>query len=50
MKITQEVREYAANMTDNEKADLEAATGMAQMSLKFKEMGSEVYIPAEPAE
>jgi phosphomethylpyrimidine synthase len=50
MKITQEVRDYAANMTDNEKADLEAATGMAQMSQKFKDMGSEVYIPAEPAE
>lgn len=50
MKITQEVRDYAANMTDNEKADLEAATGMAEMSQKFKDMGSEVYIPAEPAE
>ncbi|MFT4091355.1 MAG: phosphomethylpyrimidine synthase ThiC, partial [Asticcacaulis sp.] len=47
MKITQEVRDYAANMTDNEKADLEAAaSGMSDMSEKFKALGSEVYIKA----
>jgi len=60
MKITQEVRDYAANMTDNEKADLEAeigqissgqiASGMQEMSKKFKELGSEIDVPAVPAE
>ncbi|MEM9965419.1 MAG: hypothetical protein AAGC58_08735, partial [Asticcacaulis sp.] len=50
MKITQEVRDYAANMTDNEKADLEAAaSGMSEMSEKFKALGSEVYIKAAGA-
>ncbi len=53
MKITQEVRDYAANMTDNEKADLEAeigqiSTGMQQMSARFRELGSEIDVPAEP--
>jgi phosphomethylpyrimidine synthase len=52
MKISQDVRDYAANMTDNEKADLEAeiALGMGEMSEKFKETGSEIYVPAVPAE
>ena len=50
MKITQEVRDYAANMTDNEKADLEAEIGMQEMSKKFKELGSEIDVPAVPAE
>ena len=45
MKITQEVREYAAGMTDNEKADLEAEIGMQEMSKKFKELGSEIDVP-----
>ncbi len=47
MKITQEVRDYTANMTDNEKADLEAEIGMQEMSRKFKELGSEIDVPAE---
>jgi phosphomethylpyrimidine synthase len=38
MKITGEVREYAA------KQKLEAEKGMEEMSGKFKEMGSEVYV------
>ncbi|WP_031235163.1 phosphomethylpyrimidine synthase ThiC [Asticcacaulis sp. AC402] len=42
MKISQEVREFAANMTDNERADIEA--GMAEMSHKFKELGSEIDV------
>ncbi len=50
MKITQEVREYADKMTDNEKADLEAEIGMQQMSQKFRELGSEIDVPAVPAE
>ena len=47
MKITQDVRDYADGLTDNEKAALypEAAqAGMAQMSEKFKQMGGEVYV------
>ncbi len=48
MKITQEVREYAANMSDNERADIEA--GMAEMSVKFKELGSEIDVQAVPAD
>ena len=47
MKITQDVRDYAQGLTDNEKAALypEAAqAGMAQMSEKFKQMGGEVYV------
>jgi phosphomethylpyrimidine synthase len=39
MKITQDVRDYAAK-------EKEAAKGMAEMSEKFKELGSEVYIKA----
>jgi phosphomethylpyrimidine synthase len=70
MKITADVREYAAGLSDNEKAALypearsngsphpeegarapvskdEAEAGMRQMSEKFREMGSEVYVEAE---
>ena len=50
MKITADVRHYAATLTDNEKAALypdAAQTGMAEMSEKFKAMGSEVYVDAE---
>jgi phosphomethylpyrimidine synthase len=49
MKITQDVRDYAATLGDNEKAALypEAAQkGMAEMSEKFKKLGNEVYIDA----
>ncbi|WP_108682991.1 phosphomethylpyrimidine synthase ThiC [Methyloceanibacter sp. wino2] len=37
MEITQQVRDYAAKLNDKEQ-------GMAEMSEKFREMGSEVYI------
>jgi phosphomethylpyrimidine synthase len=40
MEITQQVRDYAAKQ--NEKA-----AGMAEMSKKFRAMGSEVYVDAE---
>jgi phosphomethylpyrimidine synthase len=40
MKITQDVRDYAATLNDKEQ-------GMAQMSKKFIDMGSEVYVDAE---
>jgi phosphomethylpyrimidine synthase len=37
MKITQDVRDYAATLNDKEQ-------GMAQMSEKFRQMGSEMYV------
>ena len=40
MKITQDVRDYAATLNDKEQ-------GMAEMSERFKKMGSEVYVDAE---
>ena len=40
MKITQDVRDYAATLNDKEQ-------GMAEMSAKFTEMGSEVYLDAD---
>ncbi len=51
MKITQDVRDYAASLGDNEKAalglDATAKAGMAEMSEKFKQMGGQVYIDAD---
>jgi phosphomethylpyrimidine synthase len=51
MKITQDVRDYAASLGDNEKAALgldkaAAEKGMAEMSEKFRQMGGEVYLDA----
>ena len=40
MKITQDVRDYAATLNDKE-------AGMAEMSEKFKAMGEQVYVDAE---
>ena len=40
MKITQDVRDYAATLNDKD-------VGMAEMSRKFREMGGEVYVDAE---
>jgi phosphomethylpyrimidine synthase len=40
MKITQDVRDYAATLNEQQ-------TGMAEMSERFKQMGSEVYVDAE---
>ena len=37
MKITQDVRDYAATLNDKEQ-------GMAQMSEKFRQLGSEIYV------
>src|SRR5436853_1282931 len=42
MKITQDVRDYAATLNDKEQ-------GMAQMSEKFRELGNEVYVDAQAA-
>ena len=57
MKITQEVRDYAATLCDKEQQGFgtegaqipssEFEKGMAQMSAKFKEMGSDVYLDAD---
>jgi len=49
MKITQDVRDYAEGLSDNEKAALypvaaEAKAGMEEMSEKFKELGGEIYL------
>jgi phosphomethylpyrimidine synthase len=38
MKITQDVRDYAAKLE-------EAEAGMAEKSAEFREHGSEVYLP-----
>jgi phosphomethylpyrimidine synthase len=40
MKITQDVRDYAASLPDKE-------AGMAAMSEKFRQLGGEVYVDAE---
>jgi phosphomethylpyrimidine synthase len=52
MKITQDVRDYAASLGDNEKAALgldakAAEAGMKEMSDKFNAMGQQVYVDAE---
>jgi phosphomethylpyrimidine synthase len=54
MKITQDVRDYAATLNDPEKRAVAGVTikgtiedGMAQMSAKFKEMGNSVYLDAD---
>src|SRR6202790_647180 len=51
MKITQDVRDYAATLNDPASVGMNIAgtieDGMAQMSAKFKEMGSNVYLDAE---
>ena len=55
MKISQEVRDFAAIQNESLKADNiefklsqeESEAGMNDMSKKFKEMGSEVYVKVE---
>jgi phosphomethylpyrimidine synthase len=50
MKITQDVRDYAATLNDpaggSAQADA-AQAGMAEMSQKFRDMGGEVYVEAD---
>ncbi|MGA9658995.1 MAG: phosphomethylpyrimidine synthase ThiC [Asticcacaulis sp.] len=48
MKISQEVRDYSAALTDNERADIER--GMEDMSHKFKALGSEIDVPDRVAD
>jgi phosphomethylpyrimidine synthase len=49
MKITQDVRDYAANLGNNEKAalGLSPEAGMKEMSDKFNAMGQQVYVDAD---
>ena len=50
MKITQDVRDYAASLGDNERAALGldvAEAGMKEMSDKFNAMGQQVYVDAD---
>jgi phosphomethylpyrimidine synthase len=51
MKITQDVRDYAATLNDPAAVGMTMSgvieDGMAQMSQRFKEMGSNVYLDAE---
>jgi phosphomethylpyrimidine synthase len=51
MKITQDVRDYAAGLSADEKAALQrtAEQGMADMSAKYREMGSALYLDADAA-
>ena len=50
MKITQDVRDYADGLSDNEKAALypvDAVEGMKDMSEKFKDLGGQIYLSAD---
>ncbi len=50
MKITQDVRDYAATLNDKEQgpsAEAIAKAGMADMSKKFLDMGAQVYVEAD---
>ena len=51
MKITQDVRDYAATLNDPTTVGVTISgtieDGMAQMSAKFKEMGGSVYLDAD---
>jgi len=50
MKITQDVRDYAATLNDQQvgsSAEALAKAGMAEMSEKFRQMGGEVYVEAD---
>jgi len=48
MKITQEVRDFAAKQNQSADAFIaaDAEAGMAEMSEKFREKGGEIYLPA----
>jgi phosphomethylpyrimidine synthase len=48
MKITQDVRDYAATLNDPALSGVTTAQeGMAAMSDKFKSLGEQVYVDAE---
>ncbi|KIQ96077.1 Thiamin biosynthesis protein ThiC [Lysobacter sp. A03] len=53
MKITQDVRDYAAKVNEaavelaEETTQIDPQAGMAGMSQKFRDLGSPVYVDAE---
>lgn len=53
MEITQQVRDYAAKLAEQERLSSGEAVeqarkqGMAEMSAKFRELGGEVYVEEE---
>ena len=51
MKITQDVRDYAATLNDPSGVGMSVSgtieDGMAQMNAKFREMGESLYLDAE---
>ena len=55
MKITQDVRDYAATLNEagvepaEETTQIDPEAGMAEMSAKFREMGGQVYVDAKRA-
>ncbi len=52
MKIMQEVRDFAAKQNasaDTFLAAQEAAEGMAEMSIAFRERGGKIYVSADEA-
>jgi phosphomethylpyrimidine synthase len=49
MKITQDVRDYAAKTNAGASAMVEAQKGMDEMSRKFMDMGGKVYVDADKA-
>jgi phosphomethylpyrimidine synthase len=49
MKITQDVRDYAASTNAGISAMAEAEKGMAEMSAKFADMGGKLYVEADAA-
>ena len=49
MKITQDVRDYAATLNAGVEGMSAAEQGMAEMSAKFREMGGKVYVDADKA-
>ena len=50
MKITQDVRDYAATLNAGVDGMSAAEKGMADMSAKFREMGGQVYVVADKVE
>jgi phosphomethylpyrimidine synthase len=56
MEITREVRDYASRLNENQEGMAEETTridpeaGMAEMSEKFRELGNQVYVPADAAD
>ncbi len=53
MKITQDVRDYAAKLNERdvelaeETTQVDPEAGMAEMSARFRELGGEVYVDAD---